>query len=324
MKEIVIIGAGQLGSRHLQALTLVNIPLNIHLIDPSSASLDKAIDIFTKSAGTQHKVKAYSGIDDLSLKEADVAIVATGSLVRRRAIEDLSAKCGIQFMVLEKFLFPELADYTAIEDLLERKRIKTWVNCPRRMFEVYKDLKKEMADGSVISFSGSLWGLGCNGIHMLDLVAFLTGESEMILSAALLDKNIIKSKREGYIEFTGKITGFTRSGKHNFTLASYSTEGTPFVMSLHTGERNYLISEGGKKQIIFHATPGAEKTEERSFTMLFQSQLTNKVVEQLLSKGSCELTAYSESATLHKQYLNTLLNFMRENGSPETDKCLIT
>ena len=39
-KKVVIIGAGNIGSRHLQALKAVKIPLEIFVIDPSQASLD--------------------------------------------------------------------------------------------------------------------------------------------------------------------------------------------------------------------------------------------------------------------------------------------
>ena len=42
MKIICIIGSGQLGSRHLQALKTIGTKLNIFIVDPSNESLDIA------------------------------------------------------------------------------------------------------------------------------------------------------------------------------------------------------------------------------------------------------------------------------------------
>jgi predicted dehydrogenase len=324
MNNIVIIGAGQLGSRHLQALTLVKTKLSISLIDPSVDSINTALVIFNGlNTENNHSIETINTINELELKKIDVAIVATNSLVRRKVIEELSAKCEIKYLVLEKFLFPKTEDYKVIEILLESKKIKAWVNCPRRMFDFYKELKKEIKEISIISFSGSSWGLGSNGIHMLDLIAYLTDEFEFHLNSEFLDETIIKSKREGYIEFTGQFTGSTKSKNHSFTIASYKEEGIPFVMSVTSGEKSFIVSEVTKKQITFSNKSGFQ-AEEKTITIPFQSQLTNIIVEELLNSGNCELTSYKESSDIHLQYLNMLLNFMGQNTTNKTGSCLIT
>ena len=45
MKTIAIIGAGQLGSRHLQALVAVDFPLTVQVVDPSNEALKIATHI---------------------------------------------------------------------------------------------------------------------------------------------------------------------------------------------------------------------------------------------------------------------------------------
>ena len=65
--------------------------------------------------------------------------------------------------------------------------------------------------------------------------------------------------------------------------------------------------------------------EQKEFDMPFQSQLTNIVIDEILSTGKCSLTPYEESATLHKVYLNCLLSHLRIVKSDETiDECRIT
>ena len=39
---VVIVGVGQIGSRHLPGLTLSTLDPEIHLVDPSPAALDRA------------------------------------------------------------------------------------------------------------------------------------------------------------------------------------------------------------------------------------------------------------------------------------------
>jgi predicted dehydrogenase len=323
MDQIVIIGAGQLGSRHLEALAKVQSELTISLVDPSQNSLDKALAIF-KAAGGKHNVNACFAVGDLPIDKIDVAIVATNSLVRRQVVEQLIGKCTIRYLVLEKFLFTEVADYDAIDRLLDGKGIPTWVNCPRRMFDVYKSLKTEVGETSIIAISGSQWGLGSNGIHMLDLVSYLTGECDLKLNCEMLDKTIKEGKREGYIEFTGKITGSTRSGRHNFTLASYAEPGTSFIITINSNEKNFLISESNKQQIFYNASLGDNNVESSFITIPFQSQLSNKVVERILTEGKCELTPYKESAKIHVQYLETLIKFIEDTTLQKTERCLIT
>ncbi|NJM62856.1 MAG: alpha/beta hydrolase [Oscillatoriales cyanobacterium RU_3_3] len=55
--------------------------------------------------------------------------------------------------------------------------VKTWVNCPRRMQPAYHKLRQDLHGHSPITMRvvGGGWGLACNGIHFLDLAAFLFG-----------------------------------------------------------------------------------------------------------------------------------------------------
>ena len=67
--KIFIIGAGQIGSRHLQALRAVRIPLKISVIDPSTESLDLAKQRYEEmpKGKIEHQV-LYLGIEDIIFK----------------------------------------------------------------------------------------------------------------------------------------------------------------------------------------------------------------------------------------------------------------
>lgn len=323
MINIAIIGAGQLGSRHLQSLALLDHKVSIQVIDPSADSLKTAEARFKEVVSSfKGTVSFHSDISSLE-KNIEVAIVATNSKVRRAIVEQLIANSTLKNIILEKFLFTKEEDYGAVEKLLSEKNIKTWVNCPRRMMDFYKDLRKEMKGSIHFMATGNAWGLGCNGIHLLDLFAFLTGTTDIKLSNDLIDKKIIESKRAGYIEFTGTITGQTDS--HSFHITSFAEQTSPLQIIINTPTAKYSIEEGANGKAWISKYENKWNWEEKTFTMPFQSQLTNIVVDEILSSGNCALTTYEESSHLHILFLNNLLAHLRKINNDNTiTECPIT
>lgn len=323
MKKVVLIGAGQLGSRHLQALALCEQPLSIQVMDPSPDSLKIAETRFKEvSAGFKGSIQFLGSVEQLHQK-IDVAIVATNSKVRRTVIEQLLKHAQVENLVLEKFLFPNLNDFDAVEQLLDSQHIKTWVNCPRRMMPFYKTIKNEIKGPVQFNVTGNGWGLGCNGIHMLDLFSYLTERTDLELDHMLIDHEIIESKRAGYVEFTGTIRAV--AGNNFASITSYSNEISPVSILIQTPTARYSIQEGAETKIWISKLENKWDWEEQSHKMLFQSQLTNKLVDSILTNGTCELTTYVESAKLHKLFLNNLLTFVRkQKGDQSINECLIT
>src|SRR5436190_18734178 len=110
MKNIAIIGAGQLGSRHLQALAFVNEPISIQVIDRSADALNIAENRFNENRKTFHgQISYHTDISNL-VKNIDVAIIATGSSGRKKIIEQLLSHSSVRYLILEKFLFTKESD----------------------------------------------------------------------------------------------------------------------------------------------------------------------------------------------------------------------
>ena len=173
------------------------------------------------------------------------------------------------------------------------------------MIEFYNDLQKKLKGNIHFTATGNAWGLGCNGIHLLDLFAFLTRTTNITLSNNLIDKDIIKSKREGYIEFTGTIKGET--DKHSFQMTSFAENTSPVQIIINTPTVKYHIEEGENPKVWTSKYENKWSWEEETFVIPFQSQLTNLVVDEILSSGNCLLTTYTESSHLHLLLLNNLL-----------------
>lgn len=323
MKNIVLIGSGQLGSRHLQGLALVKQKVKIQVIDASLDALNIAEARFKEvSENFTGEISFHTEIKNIE-KKIDIVIIATNSKVRRVVLEQLLVNSSIDYLILEKVLFTNEEDYQVVENIIEKNNIKAWVNCARRMMDFYKDLQKELSGSVHFMATGNAWGLGCNGIHLLDLFAYLTKDQNIILSNQLIDKTVLESKRPGYIEFTGTITG--RTDKHSFHITSFPNGSSPIHIVINTPTVRYSIQEGSTGKVWISKLENAWSWEEQTFTMPFQSQLTNRVVGSVLETGTCDLTSFKESSVLHLLFLRNLISFLQNINSDNTIKeCLIT
>ncbi|HEY1100021.1 MAG TPA: hypothetical protein VGF99_13885, partial [Myxococcota bacterium] len=103
---LLLVGAGELGSRHLQGLAVVAAD-EVLVVEPSPTARDRAAARYLEVASPASPLLRF--VDDVAAVDAraDVGIVATGSLHRRAVVEGL-AGAGVlpRRLVLEKFLFP--------------------------------------------------------------------------------------------------------------------------------------------------------------------------------------------------------------------------
>lgn len=300
MKRVAIIGAGQLGSRHLQGLKVASSPMEITVMDSNVNSLKIAKERFDAVSPIGEKtIKYVTSIDDLP-EELDLVIIATGSKPRASIVKSLLNHSSLQYLVLEKVLFPTLNDYSVIGKLLEENGVRCWVNCPRRMFGTYKQIKENIDVSKPIHMTKADedWGLCCNSIHMIDLFMYLTEETEYSIETKWLNDKIEDSKRGGYVEMTGMLKIVTPKG-NSLTLISEKD---------FEGEKNFMIENNGNMFVIAEAGGfWIHKNKKKPFTMVYQSQLTGILADEILITGGCSLTSYQISALYHRPFIEALL-----------------
>lgn len=325
MINIAIIGAGQIGSRHLQALSQLNRTTNIQIVDPNYKSLEKARERFLQIQKNKNvqKVEYLKNIVDLS-NNLELVIISTTSDIRREVIEKLLLQKKVHYVILEKVLFQRIEDFVIVNNLLVRNNVKAWVNCPRRMIHFYKQLRSKFKEIKKVDYrvSCSNMGIGCNSIHFLDLFAFLTGQTNFVLFSDQLDPNIIMSKQPGFLEFTGTLYGTSSKGS-NIAITSYLKGDAPLIISINSEAIICLIREDEGKAWI------SEKAnnwiwEEVSFTIPYQSQITNLVVQEILDTGECDLPNYEESWNIHTPLLKSLIFYLQKQKMEEINLCPIT
>lgn len=314
MKRVAIIGAGNIGSRHLQAMSLSKQAYEILVVDSYEPSLSKAKDMFEQcKSNVAHKVSYYETLDVLP-EMIDVAIIATSSDVRRTMVEELLAHTTVTYLILEKVLFQSVDDYVFIEQYLKDHQVKAYVDCPRRGFAFYEQLKQRLAteESIEVMISGSNWGLGCNGIHMIDLIGFVCGSENPVVSIDGLVPNIAACKRPGFYEIHGTISG-SMGRCRNFSITSYESGNSPLTITIMGNNFKGVISEG--RHFMEYATEDRNwEWSEETFEFPFISQFTQYMVDALIETGDCPLPTYEESMKLHLALLTPLTSFFEQHG----------
>jgi hypothetical protein len=323
MYKILIIGAGQLGSRHLQGVLRSNITASIEVVDPNALSIKNAIVRSNEINFDKNKLKInfYQNLNQISYN-IDLCIIASTADKRFEIIRALLAVSKVRNMLLEKVLFQNLREYDIIDKLLNINGVQTWVNCPRRIIKEYQDIKCQIDQEEIISMKviGTNWGLACNSIHFLDLFNYFTESNFFNFNQSGINK-IIPAKREGFYELLGTLIIKDKIGSNLF-LQSNNSQINNFNISITTKNKLYNIKESiGEIEIL---NIKDNKKEKKYFQMPYQSQITGIIVEDILLKGSLGLTPYSISSKLHKQLLTTFSDIFKQIEGNEIDHCPIT
>jgi predicted dehydrogenase len=318
-RNVLIVGAGNIGSRHLQGLSALSPDVNIFIVDPSESSLELSRERWLQTTAL-HNVSFSQGLPD-QVSNVDCAILSSSADIRASVTKEILSRIKVNAILFEKVLFQREQDYMTIASLLERHGIKAWVNCVRRIWPVYQEYHDKVQQGAQVhmAVAGSSWGLGCNSIHMIDCLSYLTSQTEYEITNIKLDDNIIPSKRNGFYEFTGQFSGRFKDGS-TFKIASYAKEGIPYTLALKSQNHSIVVHEDSNHYEEFSEGEWVRK----KLHIPFQSQLSGHVVQDILDKGQCALTAFSDSVELHLPFIRMLLSHYNNIKNETSEICPIT
>lgn len=320
--KVAIVGAGNLGVRHLQALSQSKYELEITVFDINNERLGEAEKLYKEV--DINKINELRYVNDIKSipSEIDIVIVATTAHVRRKVIDDIVENISVKYFVLEKYLFNYLEDYNYIQHLFDKKKITAWVNCPRRMFEYYNYIKKKLINVESFDFTltGAGWGMGSNIIHFIDIIAYMADSQDIEIDITKLDNNYLESKRDGYKEITGTIQG--RVGKcSHFSITCLKETVEPMLIMINSDKIKIVLDEENRKMLVSEKE-NAWRWDQKEIDFPFQSHISNIVIDEIIENGDCGLTEFSESCKLHQVVHLPLSNYFEERGCGK--QCPIT
>lgn len=322
MYKIAVIGAGQIGSRHLQGLAKLKFPVSIWVVDPSAEALQVAEERFKEMESKDKDMHWVQNVSEIKEPKIDLAIIATNSGERLQALRALTEHCQVAHLVLEKILFQTVEDYAQAQEIISKNNIKAWVNFPRLLNPYYRQLKNKLGKPFNMVVSGNAWGLASNSLHFISLFAFLADYSTIELEEFFTVQ--VPAKRAGYIEFFGTIKGQGANNNH-LQISCFNAEPLIMTISLYSEQGYYQIDEAKPSPVRYRGPDTNWQWQEQSFPIDYQSTLTTGLAEQILQTGNSDLATYEQATALHLTYLKMLLAHLQKKSPDKIIKqCPIT
>ena len=308
MKNLLLIGSGQLGSRYIQGIIREIVNYNIIVVDSSKISLNNAKKIWIESGGEKsfHKI-FWSQTLPRDIKTYDLAIMATSSRNRAALIDYICSEVNVSYWILEKVLAQSNKELKMIETATSQAK-NVFVNNPRRQMKWHQKIKSKFSEKiHLVKKTGKLWGLACNAIHFIDLVGWWTGQSLLSVDTKRLHKKWFESKREGYYEVTGE-------------LSAKFSGGTELVLqSLYDAKEEVLMVEfNNKDSCVIYEDKGTTLFSNGDIlngSLELQSEMTGPMIAKILTKGACELPTLKESLKQHEVFLEAMLEHWNRSNN---------
>ena len=316
--SILILGAGQLGSRYVQGLVASRFVLEITVVDPSSESMETAKSRWVEAGGheSSHQVRWLGSLPS-SLQRVDVALVVTSAIGRAGLVDKIVRTIDVRYWVLEKVLTQSSEELRVIHSALEGCE-GAWVNTPRRMMSWHQSLKDVFANRGPlqVSYSAGLWGLACNSIHFIDLVAWWSGESLVSVDTSGLDHHWHESKRTGYFEIAGELVAHFSNGTSLRLRSKEGAQSQPIQV---------ILSDGIIWDVDEAAGTAFSSSEEKLYGRIeLQSQLSVRLVDDILQLGRCDLPSFVVSSAMHAIFLDAMLVHWNISQNRIDERVLIT
>jgi len=305
-KKVLLIGCGEVGSRHLQALACLDEIVQIDVVDtnPTSVALGKERLKGLQGFNDKIRIQWHASMDDIH-SGADLCVIATSAHHRVDLVKMLIER-GYKRFILEKIVAQSMIDYDELLRACEKMGVKAWVNMPTRAFQVHKYIKSRLSPGEPITFmqAGGNWGLACNGIHYIDLFIYYDEPSVLEPEAFLIDPLLHSSKRgDAYKDLSGVVCG--RSDKGSRVVIAYAKEHkNADVVSIFSAKARFLVDiiNGWAQEELGDGQWRRIDISEN----IYVSHTTKIFARDIFKEDDCELPSLKESRISHAFLLDNL------------------
>ena len=322
-KKIVLIGCGNIGSRHLQAAAKLPFPCTVQVVEPNETSQELAKSRLADVAYDRnaHDFHWHKSIQDLKGK-SDLTIVATSAAGRGAVISDL-VNSGHSRFLIEKMVCQSEAEYRSLLSTIEASEGKAWVNTPRRYYKSYLRIREHFHNQPIhLSVVAGNEGLGSNAIHFLDLFSWFSGDYKAKLGGDFLFDKLFPNKRgPDFLEFAGYITGASPNGSSlNISFFPFD-EHIPLTVSIVSRDTHVVINETNAK--IFNLAPKNHPLGE-DFQNEFVSDTTTQIASDIISKDECLLASLEDSFVAHSELFRIFNAHIEKLTGEKKELCPIT
>ena len=297
MTNVLIVGFGNIGLRHCESLIKFNKIKKIFIYDINY----KKLQSFKKGINSKNKNKIVI-LKDLNKNKENffLSIISTNSNVRFNVFKKIVNTFNIKYFIFEKIVFQKTNEFDLAKEIIKIKKLKCWINCPRRTWSIFKSLKKNIIKNkkTSISISGKKWGILSNSIHFVDLFIYLTGRKNLKFELNNLNKKFYETKRKGFFETSGVIKVTNNFNDKLILRDDYRLDKNKFIFKFYQKNKYFYYDQNDIRN---------------KFKAPYQSSETIKHVKNILRNGSCNLPSYLRTYKIHKLFSESIYEFQKEN-----------
>lgn len=313
MKNILLVGTGNIGQRHLEGLARIREQVNIYIFDKKKNSINfKQKNFFF--------LKNLKSIKNFNF---DLVIISTDSQPRFKIFHYISSQNNLKNIIFEKVVFQSVQQFKKAINIIKLKKIKAWVNCTRREMFFFQNLKKVLRKEKKIEmiFKSSKWEMGSNIIHYLDLFSFLIKKKNIFtIKDTKLEKKIFISKRKNYQDFFGYVT--IQSGNNILRVENLKKPTKPVLSIKAKNSSIRIILSKSKKNVLLNLS---NRKSVLDFNPALVSDLTEKLAINILFKNKkIRLASLNETVDEHKLIFNLFNNHLNSFSKNKIKLCPIS
>ncbi|MFN0116725.1 MAG: Gfo/Idh/MocA family oxidoreductase [Elusimicrobiota bacterium] len=325
--SVLVIGSGELGSRHLQAICQIPYLERIDVLDQRIEALNVARSR-VESISNRNKFIEYQWIQDISKisSQYDLIVVATQATERVQIIKELIAKNISRKFFIEKVVAQSTSEYESLLSVCEKNNIKIWVNLKSRLHPSHLRVKQKLNSEEKIVFHvlGGNHGLGNNGVHVADLFIYFSNQKKINLQKESIDLILHRSKRSNEIfDLSGELYGNTDKGDSFFL--SFQKDNLAFPLFYISSASYRAIVDDSNKWMLEATEAGKWKWEPYNIDKnIMVSELSTVIVSDILTKQQCSLPLLDEAYGSHQFILDALHPTFKKLIKNDLELCPIT
>jgi len=197
--NVIVIGAGRMGVRHIQGILTVDNISKITIVDINQGALDNALSHLKDNSGSDKC--DFALLDNIDKNNRyNVGIIAS-TADNREELFNLLVELGCKNIMVEKPLGQSYQEVLIFNDTVSKSDVNCSVNLNMRLYDNFIQLKKDFENTpqlqgpKTITINTGTIGIGANGIHYLDLLYFLLDADEAEIQAAHISEETIPSGR---------------------------------------------------------------------------------------------------------------------------------
>ena len=325
--RVLIVGCGQLGSRHLQAVASLPQVRNIEIVDPRPEALQLGRKRLGEIPGSRDGTVFhwFSSLEEAT-QGGDLCIVATQADMRCRLVHEIANRLEYCSFLLEKLVAQSVRDYEDLISFSKKRGLSIWVNCKGRAHPSHKRVKDRLnsTESIIFTVSGGNHGLVNNGIHAADLFAFFDGTDRIESAGTRIDPILHRSKRgNGVFDLSGALHGHTEKGSY-FTLSFAADHDAPGYYAIVSRSYRAVIDDMMKWFYESTLESGWSWRQVPYEANLAVSNMTRAFATDILQLGRCELPTLEECFPAHRFILTELNPHFNRLLGVESDRCPVT